>query len=93
MATQSPLMRSDSGDTDVQMADMMNGLHESSSEKSPRFGNLGFLKGFTERKTTRGKQTSINPLLPYMMMKLNTSELQTASLRSVVGPSRIVSLP
>jgi len=85
-------MRSDSGDTDVQMNDIMNGLHESSSEKSPRFGNLGFLKGFTERKTTRGKSTSKNPILPHMTL-LNISELQTASLRSVVGPSQIVSLP
>lgn len=74
------------------MADVMNGLHESSSEKSPRFGNLGFLKGFTERKTTRGKQILIDPLLPQMMM-LNTSGLQTANPRSVVGPSRIVNLP
>lgn len=85
-------MRSDSGDTDAQMNDMMNGLHESSSEKSPRFGNLGFLKGFTERKTTRGKQIPIDPLLPHMMM-LNTSGLQTGNLRSVVGLSRTVSLP
>lgn len=92
MAAQSPPMRSDSGDTDVQMPDMMNGLHESSSEKSPRFGNLGFLKGFTERKTTRGKQISIDPLLLPIMM-LNTSGLQTVSHRSVVGPSRIVNLP
>lgn len=55
------------------MTDMMNGLHESSSEKSPRFGNLGFLKGFTERKTTRGKQNPIDPLLLHTMM-LNTMD-------------------
>ena len=56
MATTTPPIRSNSDQADVQMTDIMNGLHESSSEKSPRFGNLGFLKGLTERKTTRGKE-------------------------------------
>ena len=42
------------GSPDAKMEDMGNGLGESTSEKSPRFGNLGFLKGLTEKKTTRG---------------------------------------
>ena len=42
------------GSPDAKMEDTGNELAELSSEKSPRFGNLGFLKGLTERKTTRG---------------------------------------
>ena len=39
---------------DVQMDEVPHGLPDFNPEKSPRFGNLGFLKGLTERKTTRG---------------------------------------
>ena len=40
---------------DTQMEEMAHGLPDFNPEKSPRFGNLGFLKGLTERKTTRGR--------------------------------------
>ena len=43
---------------DIQMEDMAHGLPDFNPEKSPRFGNLGFLKGLTERKTTRGSGLS-----------------------------------
>ena len=46
------------GSPDAKMEDTGNELAELSSEKSPRFGNLGFLKGLTERKTTRGTSAS-----------------------------------
>ena len=39
---------------DAKMEDMANERPDLNSERSPRFGNLGFLKGLTERKTTRG---------------------------------------
>lgn len=47
---------------DTHMEEMAHGLPDFNSEKSPRFGNLGFLKSLTERKTTRGSGLWI-PLL------------------------------
>lgn len=42
------------GFTDTKMEDTVEGLTEVNSERSQRFGNLGFLKGLTEKKATRG---------------------------------------
>lgn len=39
---------------DTKMEEVAPELSDFNSERSPRFGNLGFLKGLTERKTTRG---------------------------------------
>lgn len=46
---------------DTQMEEMAHGLPDFNPEKSPRFGNLGFLKGLTERKTTRGSRLWLPP--------------------------------
>ena len=42
------------GSRHAKMEDVVNELPDFSSERSPRFGNLGFLKGLTERKAIRG---------------------------------------
>lgn len=58
MAQASPAESAYDESPETKMEDVVHGLHDFSPEKSPRFGNLGFLKGLTERKTTRGSSVS-----------------------------------